>query len=173
MVWQARRDRQVPDDVARLLASVPEWFGIEEATAEYVQAAREKETWTVRDPDGAVVGVALVDRHFPVVAELHLTVVDRSHHGHGVGTELVRAIEADGRERGVLLLEVKTLGASHPDAGYARTRHFYERVGFLPLEETDLWGEQNPCLLMVKPLCGELSTASDNTEGLSTALSLG
>jgi len=47
---------------------------------------------------------------------------------------------------------VKTLGPSHPDAGYARTRHFYEKCGFLPLEETDLWGDDNPCLFMVMPL---------------------
>jgi hypothetical protein len=65
---------------------------------------------------------------------------------------MVAAIEADARRSGVRLLEVKTLGPSHPDLGYARTRHFYETIGFLPLEETDLWGEQNPCLIMVKPL---------------------
>ena len=64
----------------------------------------------------------------------------------------VKAVEQDARERGVQLLEVKTLGSSHPDPGYARTRQFYEQAGFLPLEETDLWGESNPCLFMVKPL---------------------
>jgi GNAT superfamily N-acetyltransferase len=79
-------------------------------------------------------------------------VVDRDHHGQGVGTAMVQAVEEDARERGVQLLEVKTLGASHPDSSYARTRHFYEQAGFLPLEETHLWGEENPCLFMVKPL---------------------
>lgn len=51
------------------------------------------------------------------------------------------ALEADARARGVRPLEVKTLGASHPDPAYARTRRFYEKHGFLPLEETELWGE--------------------------------
>ena len=147
-------DRCVPDDVARLLATVPEWFGQPDSNAEYVKAARTKETWTVRDGDGSVVGVTLVDRHFPHVVELHLVVVDRSAHGRGVGTAMVSAIESDATDRGVRLMEVKTLGASHPDAGYARTRHFYVRCGFLPLEETDLWGEGTPCLIMVKPLAG-------------------
>lgn len=150
--WVATPDTQVRADVARLLATVPEWFGIDDATAEYIEAAESKETWTVRDEDGTVVGVTLVDRHFPHVAEVYLTVVDRSHHGQGVGTAMMRAIDADARARGVRLLEVKTLGASHPDEGYARTRHFYESMGFLPLEETDLWGEDSPCLIMVKPL---------------------
>lgn len=150
--WTAHQDDPVPEEVARLLATVPEWFGQPEANAEYIEAARTKETWTVRDEDGHIVGVTLVDRHFPHVAEVHLAVVDRAAHGTGVGTAMLAAIEADAIDGGVTLLEVKTLGASHPDAGYARTRHFYEKFGFLPLEETDLWGEATPCLIMVKPL---------------------
>lgn len=149
---QAQRDAPVPEDVARLLASVPEWFGQPESNAEYIEAARSMETWTVRDAHGSVLGVTLVARHFPHVAEIHLTVVDRAEHGTGVGTAMLRAIEEDALTRGVRLLEVKTLGASHPDPGYARTRHFYETRGFLPLEETDLWGEGTPCLIMIKPL---------------------
>jgi len=150
--WTAALDGPVPDDVARLLASVPEWFGRPEANADYIRAAATDETWTVRDAGGAVVGVTLVRRHLPHVAEIHLTVVDRAAHGRGVGTAMMAAIEADARGRGVRLLEVKTLGASHPDPGYARTRRFYERTGFLALEETGLWGEDSPCLIMVKPL---------------------
>ena len=148
----AKLDAPVPQEVARLLATVPEWFGQAESNEEYIEAASSKETWTVRDESGAVLGVTLVDRHYEHIAEVHLMVVDRRAHGTGVGTAMMNAIEADARARGVRLLEVKTLGASHPDAGYARTRHFYERCGFLPLEETDLWGPQTPCLIMVKPM---------------------
>ena len=150
--WRAKRDRPVPEDVARLLVTVPEWFGQPGSNAEYINAARNMETWTVRDTSDNVVGVTLVDRHFPHVAEIHLTVVDREVHGQGVGTVMMAAIEADSTAGGVKLLEVKTLGASHPDPGYARTRHFYEKWGLLPLEETDLWGQGTPCLIMVKPL---------------------
>ncbi|MHC6175138.1 GNAT family N-acetyltransferase [Glutamicibacter sp. X7] len=135
-----------------MLGTVPEWFDQEEATRDYIQAARVKETWTVRNDEHNVVGAMLVDRHFPHTAEIHLMVVDRDFHGTGVGTTMVNAIEADALRSGVRLLEVKTLGASHPDPGYAQTRHFYEKCGFLPLEETGLWGEHTPCLIMVKPL---------------------
>ncbi|QIV88618.1 GNAT family N-acetyltransferase [Glutamicibacter mishrai] len=148
----ARLDEPVPKDVERLLATVPEWFGQPETNKEYIEAAQAKETWTVRDESGAVLGVTLVDRHFRHVAEIHLMLVDRQAHGTGVGTAMMTAIEADARARGARLLEVKTLGPSHPDAGYARTRHFYEGCGFLALEETDLWGPETPCLIMVKPL---------------------
>lgn len=69
---------------------------------------RTKETWTVRDDDGSVMGVTLIDRHFPRVAEMHLIVADRAVHGAGVGTAMLLAIEADALARGVQQLEVKT-----------------------------------------------------------------
>lgn len=72
--WVDGRDRQVPDAVARLLTTVPEWFAQPESDEEYIEAARSKETWTVRGGEGVVVGVTLIDRHFPHVAEVHLTV---------------------------------------------------------------------------------------------------
>lgn len=90
--WTAHLDRQVPGEVERLLGTVPEWFGQPDSNAGYVEAARTKETWTVRDASGEVVGVTLVDRHFPHVAEIHLIVVDRAAHGTGVGTAMLAAI---------------------------------------------------------------------------------
>lgn len=46
------------------------------------------------------------------------------------------AVPKDVRARGARLLEVKSLGPSKDDPNYARTRHFCEKLGFLPLEET-------------------------------------
>ncbi|TDU27899.1 GNAT family N-acetyltransferase [Arthrobacter sp. JUb115] len=153
--FAATRDHPVPDDVARLLATVPEWFGQPESNAEYIQSARTKETWTVRNAQGAVLGVLLAERHYHHSVEIHLMVVDRGYHGGGIGSALCAAIEAEALAGGVQLLQVKTLGPSHPDAGYAKTRRFYEKQGFLPLEETSLWGAGTPCLIMVKPLPGK------------------
>jgi len=62
------------------------------------------------------------------------------------------AAEAYLRDRGVEYLQVKTLGPSDPDPGYARTRAFYEARGFVPLEELHGLWEDNPCLLLVKRL---------------------
>ena len=51
------------------------------------------------------------------------------------------------------LLHVKTLAPSDPDPGYAATRAFYAAAGFRPLEVLpEVWGPENPCLLMVRPL---------------------
>lgn len=85
----------MPGEVARLLAAVPQWFGQAESNAKYIQAARSMETWTVRDARGTVLGVLLAQRHYQHSAEIHLMVVDRAHHGKGIGTALFAAVEAE------------------------------------------------------------------------------
>jgi GNAT superfamily N-acetyltransferase len=71
-------------------------------------------------------------------------------HRQGLGTTLLQAAEEYLLARNVEYLQVKTLGPSHPDEGYARTRAFYEARGFAPLEELHGLWEHNPCLLLVK-----------------------
>jgi ribosomal protein S18 acetylase RimI-like enzyme len=71
----------------------------------------------------------------------------------GLGTALLEAAEAFLRARDVEYLQVKTLGPSQPSEHYAATRRFYAARAFRPLEElTSIWGEGNPCLIMVKHL---------------------
>jgi GNAT superfamily N-acetyltransferase len=157
--WSVSTGEQVPEVVAALLKTVPEWFGIEESNTAYVEAARHLPTYLARPRDELApgagpepVGVLLVNRHFPNAAEIHLMAVARSQHRRGVGRALVTALEQDLAFDGVRLLQVKTSGPSDPDAGYAKTRLFYEAMGFEPLEElADLW-PTNPCLIMVKVL---------------------
>ena len=70
-----------------------------------------------------------------------------------MGRRLVDAVAARLRDDGTRLLQVKTRAPSAPSDEYERTRKFYEAIGFLPLEERiDVWGPENPCLIMVKPL---------------------
>jgi GNAT superfamily N-acetyltransferase len=130
-----------------ILRDLPEWFGIEEATAAYIRDVAELPTFAIEAD--AFLALRL---HFPRAAEVYVMGVRHARHGQGLGTALLAAAEEYLRGRGVEVLQVKTLGPSHPDPGYARTRAFYEARGFVPLEELlELW-EANPCLLMVKPL---------------------
>jgi len=151
---------QAPETVDRLLRLLPDWFGIESANAGYVMKAHELPTylaWPARGPAAGTpepqpVGVLLAARHFPESAEVYLLAVAPAMHRRGIGRALVEALQADLITDGVELLQVKTLGPSLPDASYDRTRRFYLRMGFRPLEEIpDLW-PGNPCLIMVKVL---------------------
>lgn len=157
--WVVTAGEQSPQTVRRLLDLLPDWFGIEASNQHYIEVAATLPTYLAwpAHAGGEAVGVLLVKRHFPGTAEIYFLAVDPAHHRRGAGRALLHALERDlaadragaGRHG---LLQVKTLGPSHPDPGYARTRLFYEGVGFSPLEElADLWPD-NPCLIMVKVL---------------------
>jgi GNAT superfamily N-acetyltransferase len=130
-----------------ILRELPEWFGIEDATAAYIRDVAGLPTFAVDDD-----GFLSLKLHTPRAAELYVMGVRPERHRRGVGTALLAAAEDYLRERGVEYFQVKTLGPSRPDEGYERTRRFYEARGFVALEEIhDLW-DANPCLLMVKSL---------------------
>ncbi|MGB8859349.1 MAG: GNAT family N-acetyltransferase [Ilumatobacteraceae bacterium] len=136
-----------------LLDSLPGWFGIPESNDEYVAFVEGHPTWSALDEHGTVVGLLAPSRHAQS-SEIYLIAVRPEWHRRGVGRMLVDAFEAAALSEGLRLAQVKTLGPSHPDEGYARTRRFYESLGYLQLEELhDLWPE-NPALVMVKPLVG-------------------
>jgi N-acetylglutamate synthase-like GNAT family acetyltransferase len=134
-----------------ILRALPDWFGIEESLLQY---ARDAERWPtlVAEAAGEPVGFLTLHRHFARAAEVHCMAVVPAWHRRGVGRALLKYAESVCRGQGVEYLQVKTLGPSRECEHYARTRLFYEAVGFVPLEEfPNLW-PGNPCLLLVKRL---------------------
>jgi GNAT superfamily N-acetyltransferase len=143
--------RQDPAAVRDILASVPEWFGIPEANAHYVDDAGRLPSYLAVDGH-EVVGVSLLTEHFPQSRELHLIAVRRDRHRQGIGKALLAAVEEDLRADGVRILEVHTLGPSDTDEGYARTREFYLAQGFVAMNELQRIDWDGPTLILVKPL---------------------
>ena len=134
------------------MRALPGWFGLEEPLLEYVDAARTLPTLIASEASRDV-GFLTIKQHTAGSAEILAMGVLPDRHRRGVGRELVEAAEAVLAPTGTRLLQVKTLGPSHPSANYGQTRRFYDALGFIGLEETTaLWGESNPCLIMVKIL---------------------
>jgi GNAT superfamily N-acetyltransferase len=106
--------RRDPDAVREILASIPVWFGIPESNENFVVAAGRTRSYRAVDGD-EVIGVALVNEHFPPCRELHLIAVRRDRHRTGAGRALLAEIETDLRPEGVRLLEVGTVGPSDDD----------------------------------------------------------
>ncbi len=131
-----------------VLRDLPDWFGIEESTRQYIEDAATLPTLVV-EPDA---GFLCLKQHTPRAAEIYVMGVRRAQHRKGIGRALVAAAESWCRVRGIPYLHVKTLGPSRPDpGGYDATRAFYEAVDFVALEELHgLWDENNPTLLLVK-----------------------
>jgi GNAT superfamily N-acetyltransferase len=130
-----------------VLGDLRDWFGFEDVNAAYARDVAELPTFAIGDD--AFLALKL---HTALAAEVYVMGVCRAHHARGHGTALLRAAEEYLRARGFEYLQVKTLGPSHPDPGYARTRRFYEARGFVPLEEIHSLWEHNPCLILVKRL---------------------
>ena len=131
-----------------ILAELPEWFGLPESNERYEREVAELPTFAIGD--AAFLSLKL---HSHGAAELYLMGVRPELHGRGLGSELLQVAEAYLRNRGVEFFHVRTLGPSHPSERYAATRAFYQARGFVPLQELQgVWGEDNPCLILVKHL---------------------
>lgn len=132
-----------------ILRLLPEWFGIEAAISNYVREIEQLPTFLAVSEE-QVVGFLSVKHHSKYAAEIYVMAVHPKFHRLGIGRRLVEEAEQKLCSSGVEYLQVKTLGASHPDEHYAKTRAFYQSVGFRKLEEfIELW-EENPCLQMIK-----------------------
>jgi GNAT superfamily N-acetyltransferase len=135
-----------------ILRSLPAWFGIEESIMEYVEAIEQMPTVLAMHQDQAI-GFMTIEQHFPGSAELHVLAIRPEWHRKGVGRALLHASESHARRMGARFLQVKTISARQECAAYAETRKWYEAVGFVPLTEfPTLWGEDGPCLQMIKVL---------------------
>ncbi len=135
-----------------ILRSLPDWFGLEDAIAEYARDIRSLKTFGAWQ-DEELVGFITLKQHFEHAAEVRVMAVPAALHRHGIGRTLLTHAERWLRERGTRWTQVKTLGPSRVDEPYERTRAFYRSSGYEPLEELQtLWGRDNPCLLMVKRL---------------------
>ncbi len=143
------RKQQICEKVLRAL---PDWFGIEESTRQYIQDSATMPFFAAVEQNRPIAFLAL-HRHNLHTFEIHVMGVLPEHHRTGAGRALVARAAAYAAGCGARFLTVKTLAASHPDPGYALTRRFYEAEGFLPLEVfDDLWGEANPCLMLARVL---------------------
>lgn len=147
------RDPQRKADICKtVLRALPDWFGIEESTLNYIEAARELAFFAVEEQD-VPVGFAAVKVHTAYAAELYVMGILEAYHRRGIGRQLIERCAAHCRGLGLTFLTVKTLDESARSEHYDRTRAFYLAQGFLPLEVfPTLWDPSNPCLFLAKPL---------------------
>jgi GNAT superfamily N-acetyltransferase len=139
-------------ECASILAELPEWFGIPESNAGYAEAAERQPTWVAQEAGEPLGVLVLTDQGFSAL-DVRLLAVRPHAHRQGVGKALIRHACGVAREQGKPYLTVKTQGPSAGYESYDRTRAFYEAVGFKGLEEfTEIWGPENPCLIMVMPV---------------------
>ena len=134
------------------MRSLPDWFGIEAEIQRLAGEINRLPTFTASQ-GARMLGFLTIQQHFPESAEVLVMGVQPEAHRQGIGKALMERAQAWLVSQDVEYLQVKTLGPSRPDAGYAGTRAFYHSLGFRPLEELpQIWDANNPCLIMVKKL---------------------
>lgn len=139
---------RLPDAILR---SLPDWFGIEEATRMYAEETMRLAAW-VAEISGEPAGFIAIKRHFPETADIFVIAVQPEHHRRGVGRALVEHGAAWARGEGCRLMMVKTMGPSRPNAEYAATLRFYLGMGFARLEEFQGVWPGMPCLALARAL---------------------
>ncbi len=134
----------------KILRSLPKWFGIESSIVDYVKDVKSMETW-VSYSNNELTGFISINKHNAATAEIHVIGVIEAFHKKGVGKLLIHEAEKYLVEQKFKYLTVKTLSELRADENYEKTRHFYLAMGFASVEVfKTLWGEHNPCLLMIK-----------------------
>lgn len=134
----------------KILHKLPDWFGIESAVLDYCEGVKEGYFAGVFDGCESAGFCSMLVRS-ENACEIYVIGILQNYHRKGIGRKLIQLCTEECRRDGKKILIVKTLSSKHSDPFYAKTREFYRAVGFIDLEELPtLWGEDNPCLNMIK-----------------------
>ncbi|WP_332871749.1 GNAT family N-acetyltransferase [Paraliobacillus zengyii] len=134
------------------MRQLPEWFGIEEAIVKYENEVISTDFYVyyLSDKPVGFISVKPINKY---TSEIYVMGILTEYQNRGIGKKLLETVEESLIKNNIKFFMVKTLGDSHPDKNYKSTREFYYKTGFYPLEEiNEIWGEENPCLIMVKNL---------------------
>jgi GNAT superfamily N-acetyltransferase len=143
-----QRKRQL---LKQLTAGLPEWFGQPAANRAYAEQA-ERLTGYVASIEGLSRGLLLLKTHSAVSAEIYWMGVDPQCHRSGIGHALVEAACFAARQDKALFMFVQTLHGRVAYEPYARTRRFYEALGFRYMLEAQGTDEANPLAIYMKRL---------------------
>jgi len=147
--FQSKNSGKICENILR---SLPDWFGIEESTMQYIKDADKMPTMIVKN-EIKEIGFLTIKKHFKESADIHCMGILPQYHRKGIGKQLIEKVEIHLKNEGVKMLQVKTISKESDCKFYAKTRHFYKSVGFIPLEVfPKLWDEANPCLQLVKQI---------------------
>lgn len=145
-----------PDEKAtitlEIMHSLTAWFSPPEDIEKKAVVHRDYPFFAAYD-DTRPIGFAVLKIHNQFTADIYNLGILEQYHRQGIGQCLLKAVEHYCIDNNYMYLTVKTLDASAAYEPYDRTRAFYLKMGFIPLEVfTTFWNEENPCLFMVKRL---------------------
>ncbi len=131
-----------------VLHSLPDWFGIPESVAEYVDNSSLLPMW-MGIKGGDVQGFIVMRATSPYAAEIYVMGVKKEYQRQGVGRSLFEALYEAAKAYGYRFLHVKTVQEGLYEE-YDQTNAFYKSLGFVEMECLEgYWDEANPCQVYV------------------------
>ncbi len=135
-----------------ILKMLPDWFGNPQAFENYVRDVQKFPYFAAFVGEHCVIFFS-VRVHYGHTGELYLCGVHPAYRNRGIGHALCTASEQYFLSCGCDCMVVKTLSDLVDYAPYRETRMFYKSVGFTELLTlTEMWDENNPCLIMYKKI---------------------
>jgi ribosomal protein S18 acetylase RimI-like enzyme len=134
-----------------IVAGLPEWFGSPQGIRDCAAAVR-LQAGLVAIESSAAHGFVTWEPRGPDGAEITWMAVRADARRRGIGRSLLDALIAKLRAASFARLDVKTLSERDPYPPYAETRAFYLAHGFTRIAELDVWGPENPAVLLSRPL---------------------
>ena len=134
-----------------ILESLPDWFGIPEATEEYIDDSFGKPFFCAYD-DEVPVGFLYLKETGRHTVELAVMGVLKEYHRQGIGRKLFAKAKNEAKRIGYSFIQVTTVQMGRYDI-YDGTNRFYLSLGFKELEVfPTLWDECNPCQIYIMAL---------------------
>ena len=135
-----------------IMNALPLWFSPPEDIEKKSVINREYPFIAVYDEE-KVIGFVALKIHNKYTVEVYILGVLEQYHRHGIGHLLIGSCVDYCQRYNYTYLSVKTLDGSAKYEPYDKTRAFYFKEGFIPLEVfTTYWNEDNPCLFLVKSI---------------------
>ena len=94
-------------------------------------------------------GTVALKYHFSDTAEIWWMGIKQEFHRQGIGDRLFEAALNRAKKRACKWTVLETLSPKNPDEHYARTRNFYQKVGFKPLLSFNESDPVNPMMWML------------------------
>ena len=134
-----------------ILPLLPDWFGMEAANEAYITDMANREVFAAFK-EGELFGLAGLKNHMGVTLEIWWMGIKPPFHRQGIGKKLFEVMHAYARDEGYMYMAVNTLSDRSDDEFYARTRTFYQSLGFHPFLEENEDDPLNPMIWMILPL---------------------
>ena len=147
-ITQINCDTERANIARTILESLPDWFGIPEATEEYIVGSKGRPFFCAYQEEKPV-GFLYLKETGKHTVELAVMGVLQEYHRTGIGKALFRVAKEEAKRQRYAFIQVKTVQMGRYEI-YDTTNRFYLSLGFKELEVfPTLWDEWNPCQIYI------------------------